>query len=128
MIPAKGVHAGKRIVKHNDLSCSVRILLQFCQEEGQGQGASVTRAQSISKTRPVCGGPRISEIDRVLIDEDLVVRAWSSTSVTMRWRRNAEASIGRSDGSVVAGHRRTQLFKSFKRLGKTIIGRNGLQR
>lgn len=93
VIAPEAVQACEGIIENDNLDGPVRILLQLRQKEGEREGTPVARAESIPEARPVRRRPRISEINCVLIDEDLVARTWWPAPVGVRRRGDPETRV-----------------------------------
>jgi hypothetical protein len=74
VISTEAVHAGEGVVKDNDLACSICILLKLGKEKGKGQSAPVTATKRVLETRSIDWRVWVSQIDRVLIDKNLIAR------------------------------------------------------
>jgi hypothetical protein len=82
------VHARERIVEHSDLPGP-----EIRKKEGERQSAAVAGAQGVLEAGPVGGRGRIPEVDRVLIDQDLIARARRAAAVSMRRCSDPEARV-----------------------------------
>ena len=85
VIPPEAVEARKRIIENDDLSGARCILFQFRKEKRERQRAPVARTERVPKTRSVCRRRRIPNIDGVLIDDNLIARAWPPAPGNCAW-------------------------------------------
>src|SRR5438105_924856 len=82
---AEAVKTGERIIEYDHFPITASVLLKLRKEEGERERAPVPRAERVPEARPVRRRCGVTDIHGVLVDHDLVTRAWRSAPVGMSW-------------------------------------------
>src|SRR5271157_3045254 len=92
-VSPEAVLAVERVIKDHDFRCPTGIVVQLGKEKCESKSAFVASAQRISEAGPVLRGGSIAEINRGVIDENLIAGTGNASGIAVPAPGDAETSV-----------------------------------